>query len=164
MTTSLTFSGSIHVSAAPEEVYAVVSDVTRTGEWSPICRECWWDEGDGPRVGAHFTGRNVTPDRTWETRCEVISAVQGVEFGWSVNGDRVRWVYSMRDVEGGTELRESWEFTPAGQAFFVEKYGHAAPTEVAARTDAAHVGIPATLAAMKRIIEAGQKAGPAAER
>jgi hypothetical protein len=155
MTTSLTFSDSIFITATPEDVYAVVSDVTRTGEWSPICQECWWDEGDGPRVGAQFTGRNVTPDRTWEARCEVISAVEGAEFGWSVNGGKVKWLYSMRDVEGGTELTESWEFTPAGQAFFVEKYGDDAPTEIAARTEAAHVGIPATLAAMKRIIEQG---------
>ena len=31
------------------------------GEWSPICRACWWDEGGGPQVGAWFTGRNETP-------------------------------------------------------------------------------------------------------
>lgn len=51
-------------------------------------------------------------------------------------------------------LTESWEFTPAGQAFFVQRYGADAPAEVAAREQAAHEGIPATLAAMKRIIEA----------
>ena len=55
-------------------MYSAVSDVTRTGEWSPVCQECWWDEGDGPVVGAHFTGRNVLPERTWETRSEVVAA------------------------------------------------------------------------------------------
>lgn len=154
MTDSLRFSDSIHVEATPEDVYATVSDVTRTGEWSPICRECWWDEGDGPRAGAHFTGRNVTGDRTWETRSEVTSAVEGVEFSWSVSGGKVKWSYTMRPVGTGTELTESWEFTPAGQAFFVEKYGDQAPAEIAARTRAAHEGIPATLAALKGILEA----------
>jgi ribosome-associated toxin RatA of RatAB toxin-antitoxin module len=153
VTTSLTFSDSILITATPEEVYAVVSDVTRTGEWSPICQECWWDEGAGPRVGARFTGRNVTDDRTWETRCEVTAAAEGAEFGWSVNDGKVEWRYSMRGVGGGTELTESWEFTPAGQASFVERYGEDASTEIAARTETARVGIRATLAAMKRIIE-----------
>ncbi len=45
-------SGSVVVDATPEQLYALVSDVTRTGQWSPICRECWWDEGAGPEVGA----------------------------------------------------------------------------------------------------------------
>jgi hypothetical protein len=153
MTASLTFSDSLHIDATPDDVYAIVADVTRTGEWSPVCRECWWDEGDGPRLGAHFTGRNVIPDRTWETRCEVIAADEGCRFGWSVNGGSVIWLYTMEPVEDGTTLTESWEFTPAGQAFFAQRFGADAPAEVAAREKAAHEGIPATLAAMKRIIE-----------
>ena len=47
------------------------------GEWSPICRACWWDEGAGPEAGAWFTGRNETPERTWETRCQVVAADAG---------------------------------------------------------------------------------------
>ena len=66
--TELTYAETAVVAATPQQVYDLVSDVTRTGEWSPICRECWWDEGDGPRVGAWFTGRNEVPGRTWQTR------------------------------------------------------------------------------------------------
>jgi len=154
MTTSLTFSDSIHVDATPEEVYAVVSDVTRTGEWSPTCQECWWDEGDGPRVGAFFTGRNATADRTWETRSEVVAAEEGRRFGWSVSGGRVLWTYTMEADQEGTTLTESWEFTPAGQAFFVERYGDDATVQVAARQKSAHDDIPATLAALKQVIGA----------
>ena len=51
-----------------------MSDVTRICEWSPICRACWWDEGARPEAGAWFTGRNETPERTWETRCRVVAA------------------------------------------------------------------------------------------
>ena len=86
-------SGSVLVACPPEALYDLVSDVTRTGEWSPICEACWWDEGDGPRVGAHFTGRNVTPSRTWETRCVVVAADPGREFAWVVGEDIVRWGY-----------------------------------------------------------------------
>lgn len=153
MKESLVHSESIHIAATPKEVYEVVSDVTRTGEWSPICEACWWDEGDGPHVGAFFTGRNVTADRTWETRSQVVAAEVGKSFGWSVGPGLVNWTYHMRKVEDGMELTESWEFTAAGQDFFVERFGDDAPKEVQARTEAAHSGITATLAAIKRIVE-----------
>src|SRR4051812_46413382 len=115
---ALEFSDSIVVSAAPDQLYAMVSDVTRTGEWSPICKECWWDEGDGPRVGATFTGRNVTPERTWETRSQVVAADPGREFAWEVNGGWVRWGFTMDPVDGATRLTEHWSFNEAGLAGF----------------------------------------------
>lgn len=155
MTESLTHAESIHVAADPETVYHTVSDVTRTGEWSPICRECWWDAGDGPRVGAWFTGRNVTPDREWQTRSQVVVAEPGRAFGWSVGPGRVLWTYLMEASDGGTTLTETWDFTPEGQAFFIEKYGDDAPAQVAEREAAARSGIPETLAAIKRVIERG---------
>jgi hypothetical protein len=141
------------VAASPEAVYDLVSDVTRTGEWSPVCRACWWDDGHGPWVGAWFTGRNETPDRTWETRSEVVVADRGREFAFIVGGSLVRWGYSMTAVEGGTELTESWAFLPGGIALFEERYGADAAVQIADRTRAAHEGIPATLAAVKRIAE-----------
>ena len=154
MTESLTFADSIHISTDPMTVYRTVADVTRAGEWSPICRECWWDEGDGPRVGAWFTGRNVTPDREWQTRSRVVVADEGRAFGWSVGPGRVIWTYNVQDADGGTLLTESWEFLPEGQEFFAEKYGARASEEIAARTASAQTGIPETLAAIKQVVEA----------
>lgn len=149
----LTFRASVFVAATPEEVYAVVSDVTRTGEWSPVCRECWWDEGHGPEVGAMFTGRNVTPDRTWTSRSEVVAAAPGREFAWSVGPGLVRWSYLLEPVDGGTELTETWEFGEPGFEYFEERFGAAAPREIAAREQQARDGIPVTLAALTRILE-----------
>ena len=62
----------------------MVADVTRVGEWSPVCTACWWDEGDGPHIGGKFTGRNERPERTWETHSEEITADPGREFAWVV--------------------------------------------------------------------------------
>jgi hypothetical protein len=151
----LTHSQSVVVAASPEEVYDLVSDVTRTGEWSPVCVACWWDEGATGRAGDWFTGRNVTPERTWETRSLVDVADRGREFAWLVGGSRARWGYALEPVEGGTRLTESWEFLPDGLAFMAERYGEDAPRQVEERTRAAHAGIPVTLAAIKRIAEAG---------
>jgi hypothetical protein len=150
----LTFSDSIVVAAPPEAVYDLVSDVTRTGEWSPVCVACWWDEGATGAVGDWFTGRNVTPERTWETRSQVVAADRGREFAWAVGGSRARWGYTLEPVDGGTRLTESWAFLPDGLAFMAERYGDRAQEQVEARTRAAHEGVPATLAAIKRIAEA----------
>jgi polyketide cyclase/dehydrase/lipid transport protein len=152
---SRTHSGSVVVAVSPETLYDLVSDVTRTGEWSPVCRACWWDEGHSGRVGDWFTGRNEVPGRTWETRSQVVAADRGREFAWVVGGKLVRWGFVLEPVGDGTRLTETWEFLPAGQAFFAERYGDDAARQVEDRTRAAHEGIPATLAAIKRIAEAG---------
>jgi hypothetical protein len=146
-------SESVVVGASPEAVYDLVSDITRTGEWSPVCTACWWDEGASPRVGAWFTGRNVTPERTWETRSQVVVADRGREFAFVVGGSNVRWGFRFTPVDGGTEVTESWDFLPEGIAFFEQRYGEEAPAQIAQRTKAAHDGIPVTLAAIKRIAE-----------
>ena len=150
---SLTYSDSVIVARPPDELYAMVSDVTRMGEWSPVCKACWWDEGEGPRVGAWFTGRNELPERTWETRSEVVAADPGREFAFVVHGTIARWGYSFAPVDGGTELTESWEFLPSGMELFGELFGDDAPAQIADRAARAQTGIPATLAAIKRAAE-----------
>ena len=150
----LRYSESIFVARLPEVLYDMISDVSRMGEWSPICRACWWDDGDGPRVGGRFTGRNETADRTWETRSEVIVAERGREFAFVVGDSLVRWGYTFTPAEGGTQLTESWEFLPAGIARFKERFGAEAEAQIADRTEAAHAGIPVTLAAVKLAAEA----------
>lgn len=151
------FAASITIERSTLEVYALVSDVTRTGEWSPICESCWWDDGGGPSVGSWFTGRNVTPARTWETRSLVSEAEPGRRFTWLVGGSWVEWSYRLTPLptpEGEhTDLEEYWRVLPDGVNRFVERYGDDAGAELADRTRAAHAGIPLTLATMKRIAE-----------
>ncbi len=148
-----THSASLHVARSPEDLYDLVSDITRMGRWSPICKACWWDEDAGPEVGSWFTGRNELPDRTWETRSEVVAADRGQVFAFIVNGPWTRWGYTFRASDGGTELTESWEFLPGGEAMFEERFGADAEAQIASRLDLARVGIPATLAAIKRDAE-----------
>ena len=151
---SLQYSESIVVARSPEVLYDMVSDVTRMGEWSPVCQACWWDDGDGPRAGAWFTGRNELPERTWETRSQVVAADRGREFAFEVNSGWVRWGYTFTAVDSGTQVTESWEFLPAGIAGFHDRYGNGAEAQIANRTEAAHQGIPVTLAAIKKAAEA----------
>jgi hypothetical protein len=153
--TALEFSDSVVVAVEPDELYALVSDVTRMGEWSPQCRACWWDEGDGPTVGSYFTGRNDDGKRTWETRSRVVAAEPGREFAWVVNEGLVRWGFTVEPADGGARLTESWAFQPDGIRAFHERYGDDAEAQIAIRSRSAHEGIPVTLAAIKRTAEGG---------
>jgi len=145
---------SVVVAAPAEMLYDMVSDVARTGEWSPVCTSCWWDDpAEARTVGAWFTGHNEEPGRTWETRSKVVVADPACEFAFIVGGTFVRWGYAFAPQTSGTEVTESWQFLPGGIAMFEKKYGENAAAEIAARTESAHNGIPKTLAMIKRIAE-----------
>lgn len=147
-------SASIFIDRSPDAVYDLVADISRMGSWSPVCKACWWDDDAGPTVGSWFTGRNELPDRTWETRSEVVAAERGEEFAFVVNGTWTRWGYRFRAVDGGTEVTESWKFLPGGEAMFDERFGADAEAQIASRLELARTGIPETLAAIKRDAEA----------
>lgn len=154
--TQLEHSDSIVIARQPTDVYGMVSDITRMGEWSPVCKACWWDadsgplSGSAPQPGDGFTGRNETPERTWETHSVVETADAGREFTFNVSG-WTRWGYTFEPADGGTKVTESWRLLPAGEAGFAERYGDPAETEaqIDKRYQAAREGIPATLAAIK---------------
>jgi hypothetical protein len=102
------------VAARPEDVYALVSDVTRTPEFSPEVVSCRWLGGaEGPVVGARFESVNRTPNgRTWKNRPVVVAADPGVEF--AVRRDEpfagsIVWRYRFEPVDGGTRVVESYE-------------------------------------------------------
>lgn len=153
-TSTRTHQDSIDVEAPPEAVYDLVSDITRTGEWSPVCTTCWWDdEAQAGQAGAWFTGRNELPHRTWETRSQVVAAEHGREFAWVVGDGFVRWGFRMEPSDQGTRLTESWEFLPGGIAMFEQKFGDDAAAQIDDRTQQALDGIPRTLAAIKQIAE-----------
>ncbi|GHA07255.1 hypothetical protein GCM10010372_03160 [Streptomyces tauricus] len=102
------------VRADPATVFAYVSDLTRSGEWSPECRGGEWTSGDPATVGSVFTARNHRePDVVawapvvrgeWTTRCEVVEAVPPRVFSWA-----------MRD-SGGRAQESVWSFTVAPTA------------------------------------------------
>lgn len=157
-------SESIIIARPSSEVFAAVSDITRTGEWSPVCTGCEWkplEDGTvptAPAVGQWFIGHNHTPSRTWDTESQVRTFIPGTEFSWTVAnptlGSVVTWGYRVESTpDGATHLTEFWEVLPSGFAFFIHKYGESAASELADRRDAALRGIPETLQRIKEILE-----------
>jgi uncharacterized protein YndB with AHSA1/START domain len=113
---AVTAEASIHIDAHPDRVYALVSDITRMGEWSPECyRAEWLDGASGPAIGAKFVGHNRTEKREWSTTCTVVAADPGREFAFEVHGvegraePTSRWSYRLTASPGGTDVTESME-------------------------------------------------------
>ncbi len=103
----------IVVAASPPELYALVSDVRRMGEWSPECRQCEWvDRATGPAVGARFRGTNRRGVARWSTTATITVADPGHEFAFvtsHMGRDMTQWTYRFEATPGGTEVAETFE-------------------------------------------------------
>ncbi|CAN5793136.1 SRPBCC family protein [soil metagenome] len=105
----------VHMKASPDEVWALVSDVTRIGEYSPETFEAeWLDGATGPSVGARFRGhvkRNGKGPPYWTT-CRVVASEPGREFAFGVGPGRRPvnvWRYQLEAAGDGTDVTESFE-------------------------------------------------------
>ncbi|MDO4908612.1 MAG: SRPBCC family protein [Corynebacterium sp.] len=146
---------SIDINIAPEALYDMVSDVTRTGEWSPVVQSASLKGGEKVAVvGSIILGHNVNPSRIWDTESVVTVADRPREFTWEVSGGVARWGYTIEPNGEGSTLTEHWQLTEYGVEFFKKKWGDQWEAQLEDRRQAALAGIPATLKAIKEIAEA----------
>lgn len=103
----------VHIDALPMDVYALISNVTRMGEWSPECVDAQWVDGaTEPAVGARFRGRNRHGLARWSNKPRVTGVEPGREFSFVVGHlgrDMTRWTYRLEPSDGGTDVTESFE-------------------------------------------------------
>ncbi len=157
---SYNHSEKIRINRPPGELYAIVSDVTRVGDLSPVCQSGTWDDAaQAGKKGAWFTGHNAIGEFSWDTHCKVVASEPGQEFSFvnfGPNGDveLVRWGYTFEEDADGTEVTESWQVLPAYPDFVS---GGDPNFDIKGRIDGmaqmARDGITATLANLKRIAE-----------
>lgn len=93
---------SVEIAAPAEAVWALVSDLTRMGEWSPETTKVEWTGGStGPSVGATFKGTNKLGPRRWSTNGRIVVADPPNELAWDVTavGLKVaRWAYRIEST------------------------------------------------------------------
>lgn len=97
-----------HIEAPPEQIWDLVSDITRMGEWSPETIEAeWLDGADGPVTGARFRGKNRLGPNTWSTKPRVLEAERGRVFSFKVPGrSGPTWSYELHREGAGTRVVE----------------------------------------------------------
>ena len=100
------------IAAPADALYALVSDITRTGEWSPEnIGGRWLGRATASAVGVRFRGSNRRGFRRWTTTCTVVAADPGRRFSFDVAlaGITVaRWTYDFAPDGGGTLVTETW--------------------------------------------------------
>jgi uncharacterized protein YndB with AHSA1/START domain len=110
-----TCSVAVHVDAAPATVYALVADVTRTGEWSHEAVQVDWVDGATEAVpGARFRGRNQQGWSRWTRQCEVLTTDRPHTFSFrTVPGvfarDSSVWSFTIEPEGSGTRLTQRYE-------------------------------------------------------
>jgi hypothetical protein len=107
---------SIPVEASSERLWALVTDVTLMGRWSPECHRCeWLDGAQGPQVGARFRGHNKRGLLRWSSVATVVADDEPTHFAFEVHPSGMRWGYRFEPKDGGTlviEYRQKVRETP----------------------------------------------------
>ena len=116
-------SGRVEVTtdASPEQIWDLLTDVTRAGEWSHETRGgLWLDGATGATVGARFKGLNGKGRQRWTRVCEIESVERPRVLAWRTVPSRVfpdstRWTYELTPVDGGTRITQRFEVLQLGR-------------------------------------------------
>jgi uncharacterized protein YndB with AHSA1/START domain len=105
----------VHIDAPPSEVWALVSDVTQIGRFSPETFDAeWLDGATGPAVGVRFRGHVKRNGRgpTYWAPCEIVTCEPERDFGFTVGRPGRPWLnswrYQLEPSNGGTDVTESF--------------------------------------------------------
>lgn len=95
------------IEAAPERVWALVTDIERMGEWSPENTGGRWTKGaTGPAVGARFVGSNRHGRLRWNTHCRVVECEEPQRFSFTVAENGMTWGWRLEPDGTGTRLTQ----------------------------------------------------------
>jgi Polyketide cyclase / dehydrase and lipid transport len=154
----------IHMAAAAETVWDLVSDLPRMGDWSPETARVEWIGGArGPMAGAKFRGHNQSGTKKWATTGCIAEAERGRVISWDVTTGPfaiARWAYRIAPTEdGGCDVTEQMFDHRSG---LLKVLG---PRVSGSSHDGDHnrTGMEATLAKLKAAAEAEPKAAAEAE-
>jgi Polyketide cyclase / dehydrase and lipid transport len=151
----------VHVSAPPEVLWPLVSDIHLMASLSTEVQEvAWLDEVGEPAVGAAFRGRSRhRAVGEWTTTSRIIACDPPRVFAWAVEDPEdpsATWRFELTPRAGGTDLRQ-WARMGPGFSFLCQAIAAMPDKEeriVAGRLREWQAAIEANLAALKELAEA----------
>lgn len=103
----------VEASASPEQVWEVLTDVTRVGEWSHECQGAQWLTGEGATVGARFRGRNRAGVMRWSRACTITEVEPTKRLVYrtkgGVFGDATEWTFDLEATAGGCRVVQRYK-------------------------------------------------------
>ncbi|MBV8950670.1 MAG: SRPBCC family protein, partial [Actinobacteria bacterium] len=100
------------IDADADQLWSMVSDVTRMPEWSPETVAGEWLHGaTAATTGAKFRGRNRNGKKSWSSVATVIDAQPGRAFAFFVKAGGLNvaeWRYTFEPTETGCRVTETW--------------------------------------------------------
>jgi uncharacterized protein YndB with AHSA1/START domain len=148
-----------HVGAPAELVWAMVSDITRMGEWSPENEGATWTKGaTGPQPGAAFRGVNRKGTRTWRTAGRVVDSDPGRLFSFRITVLGLPgsgWQYRFTPTETGCLVTETWDDNRGAVVRALGRLATGVDHDAAYTRD----GMERTLDRLKSAAEAGRPHG-----
>lgn len=105
----------VTVGASPEQVWDLLTDIERAGEWSHETRGGeWLDGAHATAVGARFRGRNANGLKRWSRTCEIVEADRPRRVSWRtvpsrLYPDSTLWTYDLAPADGGTRITQSFQ-------------------------------------------------------
>lgn len=102
------------VQATPAQVWQVLTDVTRVGEWSHECRTAQWLDGaDQAAVDARFRGANKARFACWSRPCTISVLDAERQFAYRTDGGIMRdctgWTFTLEPTDSGCRITQSFE-------------------------------------------------------
>jgi uncharacterized protein YndB with AHSA1/START domain len=146
------------VNAPAEHAWALVSDITRMGEWSPETTSAEWLGGaTGPAKGAKFRGTNQHGKKSWKSVATVVECDPGRVFTFRVKAMGLNvadWSYTFEPTPTGCVVTERWTDRRGG----LLKTMSPKATGVADRAEHNRTGMEQTL---QRLAIAAESTSPA---
>lgn len=106
------------VGASAEQVWVMVSDLARMGEWSPEATGGEWLGGaTGPAQGVRFKGHNTNGKKSWSTIALITECSPGQSFAFDVKAAGMKvatWRYDLEPTDTGCRVTETWFDTRSG--------------------------------------------------
>ena len=100
------------IQAPAQQVWQMVADVTRMGEWSPENAGATWMRGaKGPQPGARFLGKNHKGWRRWWTVGTIVDSEPGRLLTFRVTAPVFKvaeWSYVFEPTPAGCRVTEGW--------------------------------------------------------
>ncbi|MFE5700237.1 SRPBCC family protein [Rhodococcus koreensis] len=107
-----TLEASIDIDASPQDVWAVVSDLKRMGEWSPQCRKMRV-LGGVVEEGTKTVNINRKGFLVWPTTSKVVKFQPNKAIAFRILENRTIWSYELEPTASGTKVIERRE-APTG--------------------------------------------------